>query len=153
MVQTKVFNTREKPTETEKNEIIDFLFEHLDEYGDPREDIAKAVGFSLEEYTSFGGFVLEAREGNQVVGAVVVNKTGMKGYIPDNILVYIAMHKDYRGKGIGKMLMQKALDEAQGDVALHVEHNNPARFLYEKVGFKNPYLEMRYKAPTHSTQD
>ncbi len=32
-----------------------------------------------------------------------------------------------------------------GDIALHVEPDNPARFLYEKYGFTNKYLEMRYK--------
>jgi len=74
-----------------------------------------------------------------------VNKTGMGGYIPENILVYIATHNEHRGKGIGKELMKKTLDLAEGDVKLHVEHDNPARFLYEKFGFTNKYLEMRYK--------
>jgi [ribosomal protein S18]-alanine N-acetyltransferase len=69
----------------------------------------------------------------------------MNGYIPDNILVYIATHKDYRGKGIGKALMQKVLELAEGDVALHVEPENPAKFLYEKYGFSSKYLEMRWK--------
>jgi len=68
----------------------------------------------------------------------------MKGYIPENILVYIAVHKELRGKGIGKELMNKAIQTAHGDIALHVEDDNPAKYLYESVGFKNPYLEMRY---------
>jgi GNAT superfamily N-acetyltransferase len=80
-----------------------------------------------------------------MVGAVVVNETGMSGYIPENILVYIATHKDHRGKGIGKKLMEDTMNYAKGDVALHVEKDNPARVLYEKYGFKNPYLEMRFK--------
>ena len=29
------------------------------------------------------------------------------------------------------------------DIALHVEKDNPAVFLYEKLGFENKYLEMR----------
>ena len=69
----------------------------------------------------------------------------MDGYIPENILVYIATHKEYRGKGIGKKLMEETLNFAKGDIALHVEANNPARRLYEKYGFTNPYLEMRLK--------
>ncbi|MEZ5050412.1 MAG: GNAT family N-acetyltransferase [Saprospiraceae bacterium] len=79
----------------------------------------------------------------EIVGATVVNKTGMDGYIPENILVYIAIHKDFRGKGIGKKLMSKAIEMSNGDIALHVEPNNPAKILYEKLGFKNKYLEMR----------
>ena len=58
-------------------------------------------------------------------------------------LVYIATHKNHRGKGIGKGLMQKTIDLAEGSIALHVEPDNPARFLYEKVGFSSKYIEMR----------
>jgi hypothetical protein len=36
---------------------------------------------------------------NEISGAVVVNQTGMKDYIPENILVYIATDKNHRGKG------------------------------------------------------
>jgi ribosomal protein S18 acetylase RimI-like enzyme len=86
-----------------------------------------------------------AEEQNEIVGAVIVNKTGMSGYIPENILVYIAVHKNQRGKGSGKKLMQAVLENCQGDIALHVEKDNPAKFLYEKIGFTAPYLEMRLK--------
>jgi ribosomal-protein-alanine N-acetyltransferase len=84
-------------------------------------------------------------DGEQIVGAVVINETGMGGYIPENILVYIAIHNGYRGQGLGKKMMKLALESCKGDVALHVEPDNPARFLYEKLGFENKYLEMRYK--------
>lgn len=148
MSEIEIFNEQSKPTTAEKNEIVDFLFTHLDEFGDTRADIMKAVDFSLKEYTSFGGFVLAAKENSEIVCSVVVNQTGMKGYIPENILVYIATHKDYRGKGIGKKLMLKAMEIADGNVALHVEPDNPARFLYEKLGFTSKYLEMRYIKPS-----
>ena len=55
------------------------------------------------------------------------------------------MHNKARGKGVGKKIMQKAIEIADGDIALHVEPNNPAKFLYEKLGFENKYLEMRLK--------
>ncbi len=145
MTTTKIFDPINKPNATEKMEIIDFLFDHLQEFGDPKKDIQKAIDFSLKEFTSFGGFTMLIHEDNVLVGATVINQTGMGGYIPENILVYIATHKDYRGKGFGKTLMQKAIDYAQGDIALHVEANNPAKILYEKLGFTNPYLEMRLK--------
>ena len=67
----------------------------------------------------------------------------MEGYIPENILVYIAVNKDFRGKGLGKQLMEKAIGFATGSIALHVEPDNPAKKLYEKLGFTNKYLEMR----------
>jgi ribosomal protein S18 acetylase RimI-like enzyme len=48
-----------------------------------------------------------------------------------------------RGKGFGKQLMQKAISIAEGNIALHVEPDNPAKKLYESLGFTNKYLEMR----------
>lgn len=144
MIETKVFDETKKPDSETRKSIIDFLFKHLEQYGDPWEDIAKAVDYSLKNYESFGGFLLVSYEGNQISGAVVVNQTGMSGYIPENILVYIATHNEMRGKGIGKHLMNKAIENAQGDIALHVEPDNPAGFLYEKVGFTSKYKEMRY---------
>tara|TARA_B100000809_G_scaffold228651_1_gene241800 strand:- start:1673 stop:2113 length:441 start_codon:yes stop_codon:yes gene_type:complete len=145
MIKTKVFDEVNRPTNIEKSEIITFLFENLQEYGDPKKDIQKAIDYSLKEFVSFGGFTMLIMEDNKIMGATVINKTGMAGYIPENILVYIAAHKDYRGKGLGKTLMQKAIDYSKGDIALHVEANNPAKKLYEKLGFTNPYLEMRLK--------
>ena len=145
MVETKVFNPTNKPNSTEKESLIDFLFDNLQEYGDPKSDIEKAVDYALKETTSFGGFILVSYLENDISGVVVVNQTGMKDYIPENILVYIATHKNFRGKGIGKGLMQKTIDVAEGNIALHVEPENPARFLYEKVGFSSKYIEMLYK--------
>lgn len=145
MIKTKTFDAVNKPSSSEKKEIIDFLHTHLQEYGDSKKDIEKAIDYSIKQFMSFGGFTLLLIEDNKIVGVTVINKTGMGDYIPENILVYIATHADYRGKGLGKKLMQKAIEIAKGDVALHVEADNPAKFLYEKMGFTNPYLEMRLK--------
>lgn len=143
-MKIKIYNPENKPNDNEKQEIIDFLFKNLDEFGDDREDIAKCLDYALKETMGFGGFVLESFEGDTISSVVIVNKTGMNGFIPENILVYIATHRDMRGKGIGGNLMKKAIEMAEGSVALHVEPNNPAKLLYEKLGFTNKYLEMRY---------
>ncbi|HAH36836.1 MAG TPA: GNAT family N-acetyltransferase, partial [Algoriphagus sp.] len=90
-----------------------------------------------------GGFVVIARENGKIVGTLVMNKTGMSGYIPENILVYIAVDASQRGKGIGGKIMDMAIKMANGAIALHVEPDNPAKKLYERLGFTNKYLEMR----------
>lgn len=145
MIDTKIYNPKNIPTDLEKNKIVNFFHTHLGEYGDSKKDILKAINYSLKSFTSFGGFVMLLTQENKILAGTVINKTGMGGYIPENILVYITTNNKYRGKGIGKMLMQKAIKHAKGDIALHVEPNNPAKHLYEKLGFTNPYLEMRLK--------
>ena len=144
MNEIKLFNESNTPNHKENMEIVEFLFQHLENFGDLKMDIEKAVNYALKETISFGGFILQAFEGEKTSCVVVVNQTGMKGYIPENILVYIATHNELRGKGIGKKMMLKAIEIADGNIALHVEPDNPARFLYEKIGFTSKYLEMRY---------
>jgi len=144
MFETKVFDANNKPSLSEKKEIVDFLFTHLEQYGDPKSDIEKAIQYAVKETESFGGFVLGAEKDGSLIGAVVVNQTGMKDYIPENILVYIAIHSDQRGNGLGRKLLEESLNMAKGNIALHVEPDNPARYLYEKVGFSSKYVEMRY---------
>lgn len=121
--------------------IARFLEVHLDQFGDKKEDILKCLAYVFDPKR--GGFVVLAVEEGGIHGAVVVNETGMGGYIPENILVYIAVDRRQRGKGVGKGLMQEAIGKATGAIALHVEPDNPARKLYEALGFTNKYLEMR----------
>mgnify|MGYP006266441087 CR=1 FL=1 len=144
-MQIKLFTPFDKGSPFDKERIVNFLYEHLQQYGDPKKDILKAVDYALKDKVSHGGFIVCGLEDDEIIGAVVVNRTGMEGYIPENILVYIAVHEKTRGKGYGKQLMHKAIEVAEGDIALHVEPDNPARYLYEKIGFTSKYLEMRYK--------
>lgn len=144
-MKIKHFSSVDILTTLEKQKIVNFLYDHLDEFGDAKQDISAAIDYAMTSYPMAGGFILTAEERGKIQGVVVMNKTGMKGYIPENILVYIAVHRDKRGEGLGKKLMKESMFYAKGDIALHVEPENPAKFLYEKVGFDNKYLEMRLK--------
>ncbi len=121
-----------------------FLYEHLGQYGDPKNAIEKSIHYAFSKSDGKGGFVIIVLNEDNLIGATVVNQTGMSAYIPENVLVYIAVHKDFRGKGIGSSLLRRTIEECKGDVALHVEKNNPAKRLYERVGFDSKYVEMRY---------
>lgn len=134
-----------KPSDLKINNIINFLYENLEEYGDTKEDIRKCLKYVFNELSerTTSGFIIEALENSEIIGISVINETGMSGFIPENILVYIATCKKNRGKGIGKLLMSKIIEETKGNIALHVENDNPAKYLYEKLGFTNKYLEMR----------
>ena len=137
-----------RPESGQFEQISRFLVAALEAYGDPIEDIQKAMAYALNlrDLPGQGGLILAAQgEGDALLGAVVINETGMSGYIPEHILVYIAVDPEARGMGLGKRLMQTALHAVQGAIALHVEPDNPARKLYEKLGFTNKYLEMRFQ--------
>ncbi len=144
-IEITYLNSINTPTFLQEKEVVDFLFKHLEKYGDPKPHIQMAIEYACSSHKGKGGFVVIGRLGSEIVGAVVVNQTGMSQYIPENILVYIAVDGSKRGLGIGKQLMEKSIELASGDIALHVEPDNPAKKLYERLGFTNKYLEMRFK--------
>lgn len=44
-----VFTSKTPPTSREKENIVDFLHTHLDQFGDPKEDISKALDYALKK--------------------------------------------------------------------------------------------------------
>ncbi len=126
-----------------RNKFINFLHEHLEKFGDTKEAISKSIDYAFSDNKGKGGFLLAAYDDDKLIGELVMNKTGMEGYIPENILVYVAVDSSCRGKGYGREICNKAIDMADGNVALHVEYDNPAKRLYERIGFTTKYAEMR----------
>ncbi len=147
MVKLVVIKKPEEfPKLVSKQMFIEFLYHQLGEYGDSKKDISKAVEYAFSDVQGKGGFVIIAVQKATLVGGAVVNDSGMSGYIPNHILVYIVVHEKYRGEGLGKVILKKVIDECPGDIALHVEYDNiPAMNLYENVGFNSKYAEMRYQ--------
>lgn len=55
-------------------------------------------------------------------------------------IIDIALTPEYRGRGIGRMLLEEILAEARvggKKVTIYVEHFNPARRLYDRLGFRH----------------
>ena len=119
----------------EKSSVVNFLCEYTER---------EAVEYAIKTKPSFGGFVLTAHKGRQLIAAVVVNRTGMEGYNPNNLFVYVTFHEDYREDETTMLqVLKKAIDLTDGDIALHVEPRNPVLKLYKKMGFEAQYLELR----------
>lgn len=127
-----------------REKYVDFLHTHLDQFGDSKEAINKCIDFAFGKDGKLGGYLLAAYYEDKLVGALIINDTGMSGYIPEHILVYVAVDSSYRGKGFGGEIVEYALKECPGDVKLHVEYENPAKRLYERIGFTTKYAEMRF---------
>ena len=128
-----------------REQFVDFLFEHLGQLGDPKSAINKCIDYAFKLNGGLGGFCVVAKDKGEVVGGLIMNSTGMGEYIPANILVYVAVDASKRGKGYGRKICEYAMNEVEGDVALHVEYENPAKRLYERIGFTSKYAEMRFK--------
>lgn len=146
MLIIKKINTNQEFVEITRDEFVDFLFMQLERFGDPKEDINKCLDYAFLNEKLGGGFALAAYNDNKLVGAVIMNKTGMSGYIPEWILVYIAVKSSQRGNGIGKQIIEEVYKQCNGDIKLHVEYDNPVKSLFERMGFTNKYADMRYKA-------
>ena len=76
-----------------------------------------------------------AKEGNRIIGVIMAGHDGRRGYIH-----HTAVHPEYRRKGIGRKLVEKALDalerEGINKVALVVfERNDGGNAFWEKMGF------------------
>lgn len=123
------------------------LHEKMAPYNDTLTDVKRGMDYALSDAPGKGGFVILAGRGGELVGALVMLDTGMGGYVPKNLLLMVVVDPSQRGRGVGRQIIDRALSECEGAVKLHVEHDNPARRLYERVGFTSKYLEMRYEKP------
>jgi GNAT superfamily N-acetyltransferase len=122
-----------------------FLHECLKPYEDSMGDIRSSLSFVFSETTHPRGFFALATNADthELVGGAVVHFTPWHGYVPNNLLLYLAVDPHYRNRGMGRDLLEAVIDACEGEIKLHVEHDNPARRLYERVGFTSKYAEMR----------
>ena len=131
------------PGWTTLDDLTKFLYESLKPYEDPQPVVKQGIIDALEPINKEPGFVLIAEIDKKVVGALIMLRTGMKGYIPENFLLMVAVDPTTRGLGVGSKIIKKSFELADGDVKLHVEYDNPAKKLYEKLGMTTKYAEMR----------
>ena len=95
---------------TNGKNLVKFLHKHLGRFSDPERDIQKSLDYAFSNERSEGGFALAAFHDAILVGGLIMNRTGMSGYIPENILVYIAVDGAFRGRGFGSQIIKKAFE-------------------------------------------
>lgn len=86
-----------------------------------------------------------ATAGDQPIGAAWARRMRGYGYVDDDTPeLSIALLPGWRGAGIGSLLLERLLGELSADaaqVSLSVVWTNPARRLYERLGFETVALE------------
>ncbi len=141
---TKITGKADFPAWADENKVALFFHETMAPYNDSLEDVQRALDYALVPGKGQGGFVMLVDRGQELLGALCMLKTGMSGYIPENILLFVTVDPAGRGQGIGGRLIKRCLAETTGSVKLHVEYDNPAKRLYERLGFDTKYAEMRW---------
>jgi ribosomal protein S18 acetylase RimI-like enzyme len=141
---TKISSPTDFPAWAPREKVAAFFHETMKPYNDTLEDVERALDYGLVPGRGQGGFLMLIHEGEELLGALLMLDTGMRGYVPPYILLFVTVSPDARGRGIGSKLIMRSIAECDGDVKLHVEYDNPAKRLYERLGFTTKYAEMRY---------
>ncbi len=139
----KTFDAYSRLSFIDINRITNFLFDHSGDFRDSKSAIKKAILYAAKEISGLGGYVFVLENERDIIGAVVINKTGMLEYMPENILVYLAVNEKFRGRGVAKRLLNYAINYCKGDIGLYVNKENPVVKLFEKEGFQSENIEMR----------
>lgn len=87
--------------------------------------------------------------------AVPIGRLYLDRVAPEEIrIIDIAFFRPHTGKGLGQAFISALQETAAADgksLCLHVEHVNPARRLYQRMGFREeaelgPYVRVRWTA-------
>ena len=132
------------PTWAGRAQLARFFHETMKPYHDSIPDVERAMDYAFSAEPGKGGFLMLAEQGDALAGALLMLSTGMGGYVPEHLLLFVTVRPDLRGQGLGRRIIEEACGGLDGAVKLHVEYDNPAKRLYERIGFSTKYAEMRY---------
>lgn len=141
----KIANLSELPAWISRDDVAQFFHTTMKPYNDTLEDVQAALDYAFVPGRGQGGFLVLVHRGQTLLGALLMLRTGMSGYVPEHILLFVSVVPETRGQGIGGELIRRSIAFCDGDVKLHVEYDNPAKRLYERLGFTSKYAEMRYQ--------
>jgi len=132
-----------------RHKLVKFLFNNQGERDIEKADITSSIEYAMKERPSFGGFILTAEREEQIVAAMIINKTGMTGYGPENILVYFGADESTENhQDVSRELLQKTIKMTHEDIAFLVTPDNPWKAIFRRLGFESKLMEMKYSNPS-----
>jgi len=115
-------------------------------------DLRESVGWmkrserKWKEILSKSSYVYSLWDGEKLIGMGRFLEDGMMCIFYD-----VAIHKDYQSEGLGKMIMEKMIQESKGRgcsyLKLFMDEKNMESLIsfYEKLGFEPVKKGMKYK--------
>ncbi len=141
---TEIRRCEDLPSWLDREQLARFFHEVMRPYHDELPDVERALDYAFLPGAGQGGFALLAARGEQLIGALLTLKTGMSGFQPPYILLFVGVESSMRNRGVGTGLVRRALALCGGNMKLHVQYDNPARRMYEREGFYSKQAEMRH---------
>lgn len=125
--------TSQEASEEDAPAILALADVHRDELG----PISHHQQWLLQQVARGEVFIARAGEG-KVVGFVVFSHQSLREH-GNTIVYYLCTSKDYRGQGIGKLLMETVASDARmygnKTIALKCPANAPANHFYQSIGY------------------
>ena len=147
-VNFEIHNAFNPLTSLQKQDLINFLYVNFPNTENSKVKIRKTIDYALKErypsihLVSYGGLIVLAKRNSEIIGALVLNKTGMDDIFPENLLVYLATDIKFRNKGIAREMIKLCKQITKGKIVIHIPPNNPYSDFLHKNGFNNRSLQM-----------
>ena len=142
-IKIKVFTPFEGMSMFELDRASTFFEKYSNDDNTDYSSVSKIIQAAIKQIPSFGGFIMLAYEGLDIVGGVVVNKTGMYANLPTNVLVYFTLKDFTTYKEIAEDLLKRAIDHSQGEISVFWTPDNPMFNFLKDRGFVENTTELR----------
>ena len=124
-----------------KERITRFIMDNTCEQDLQYENVFRSVEYALSLSKNQGGFILLAREDGDITGVLVINRTSMEDYIPENILIHLVIGPHINRNITGTKLLGMGIEITKGKIAVRLNKDHPDLSLYEIMGFRERYIE------------
>lgn len=139
----RLYNAGTDMDQWEKSAVVHFLHAHATGIS---YQVARNVVDCVLKYTpSFGGFILADWAGNRLRALVVVNRTGMSGFGPDNLISFAVVNEEEElPMHLLEKLIRQAIHFSDGEIAFHLPKRHPAIKIFQDLGFQQDFVELRF---------
>ncbi len=132
----RVSSSEPFPTWLDREAVVKFLEQQLDERGVDAATLRAAMDHALAPTCGKGGFMILASIGERLAGATVVLRRGLAALDAGYRLAYVGVLPELRGRGLGKRLVGKVAQQATGGVEVVLEDGERVTSLFAAVGFE-----------------